>query len=203
MAAVDVQHPMETTYVPATRCIFQLEPNVSLESMAFFFFKWNLQKEAFHHFIMNFAVYSDGWKSIVFLNDLVTPCFMAENRKSHPQQTACCGETPPNLTIWMFPLYPGLPLSVGWTLKENRISSVETDEGGKLRAFLGPRSFMILLMQEILHQLRLVVYTIIYRGLYIPDEMVQEFFHQEYEWYWKRRREKFPGFFGHQEILVH
>ena len=134
-----------------------------------FFLKWNLQKEAFHHFIMNFAVYSDGWKSIVFLNDLVTPCFMAENRKSHPQQTACCGETPPNLTIWMFPLYPGLPLSVGWTLKENRISSVETDEGGKLRAFLGPRSFMILLMQEILHQLRLVVYTIIYRGLYIPD----------------------------------
>ena len=42
---------------------------------------------------------------------------------------------------------------------------------------------MALLMEEILHQLRLVIYPIIYKVL-APSQVVQEFFHQQYGfWY--------------------
>ena len=37
-------------------------------------------------------------------------------------------------------------------------------------------------MEEILHQLRLVVYPIIYQVLYIPgSQVMQDFFHQQYQ----------------------
>ena len=42
------------------------------------------------------------------------------------------------------------------------------------------KHFLILLMSEILHQLRLVVHPIIYKVLYISGGCVWDFFHQQY-----------------------
>ena len=44
-----------------------------------------------------------------------------------------------------------------------------------------PYIWNILLMEEILHQLKLVVYPIIYRVLYIPRGWEWDFFHQSYQ----------------------
>ena len=124
MAAVDVQHPMETTYVPATRWIFYFaSSSQTFRNPRTDFLKVEPTKRSI---------------SIKFQLFFFQPSFFLElsERMTNQHVTLTSQE---KVIHKKMPVVMQLPSPIcekkscrfweGWTLKENRISSVETDEG--------------------------------------------------------------------------